>query len=204
MYLPTQFNLPQFAIEAMRENPFAALISNDDQGFPFATHLPLHLDPRGEKLFILGHCARANPQWKYLQSRPEALIIFTGPHAYMSPRVYPDLVRVPTWNYISVHVKAKARIIDDAETKDVLLKQLITDHESAYADQWRSLPDKYTQQMLSAIVGFELEVLDMQSKFKLNQHRPEAHAKMHEAYSKGNETEKELAKWMRRLQMKID
>ena len=58
--------------------------------------------------------------------------------------------------------------------------------------------------MLSAIVGFELEVLDMQSKFKLNQHRPEAHAKMHEAYSKGNETEKELAKWMRRLQMKID
>jgi transcriptional regulator len=122
----------------------------------------------------------------------------------MSPRVYPDLTRVPTWNYIAVHVKVRAKIIDEENTKDILLKQLIADHEPEYAAQWRSLPEKYTQQMLSAIVAFELEVLDIQSKFKLNQHRPEAHAKTYEIYKSGTDDEKSLAQWMRKIQLKVD
>ena len=204
MYLPIQFNNSQFAHDVIRDNPFASLISNDDAGFPFVTHLPLHLDLRGDERYILGHCARSNPHWKFLQTRPYALITFTGPHAYMSPRVYPDLTRVPTWNYIAVHVKVRAKIIDEENTKDILLKQLIADHEPEYAAQWRSLPEKYTQQMLSAIVAFELEVLDIQSKFKLNQHRPEAHAKTYEIYKSGTDDEKSLAQWMRKIQLKVD
>ncbi len=204
MYLPIQFNNSEYVRDLIRENPFASLISNDDEGFPFVTHLPLHLEERAEKLFILGHCARGNPHWKYLESRPMALVTFTGPQAYMSPRVYPDLIRVPTWNYIAVHLKVSAKIIDTENTKDVLLKQLIADHEAEYAAQWRGLPDKYTHQMLSAIVAFELEVIEVKSKFKINQHREEAHAKMFQSYSNGNEQERELAKWMRKLKMKIN
>ena len=204
MYLPQQFNNPQHALDVIRDFPFASLISNDDEGFPFVTHLPLHLDLRGDKVFILGHCARANPHWKYLQARPEALITFVGPQAYMSPRVYPDLIRVPTWNYITVHVKVRATLVSEENTKDALLKQLIADHEEAYAKQWRALPDTYTHQMLSAIVAFELEAFDIQSKFKINQHRQEAHAKMYEIYKAGNEQEVALAAWMRKLGMRID
>jgi transcriptional regulator len=204
MYLPNQFNDQQYILDVMRDHPFASLISNDQEGFPFVTHLPLHVDKRGESLFILGHCAKANPHWTYLELRPEALVTFTGPQAYMSPRVYPDLVRVPTWNYIAIHLRVRAKIVAEENTKDLLLKQLIADHEQAYAAQWRGLPDKYTTQMLGAIVGFELEVLDIQSKFKLNQHRPEAHSTMYQNYLKGNEQEQALAAWMRKLNMKID
>ncbi len=203
MYLPKQFDEPIFAQDLIRENPFASLISNDDDGFPYVTHLPLHLDIKGGELFIIGHCARANPHWKFMQQRPEVLITFLGPQAYMSPSVYPDLARVPTWNYVSVHIKAKAQLVDENHTKDVILKQLIADHEAIYADQWRALPDTYTTPMLSAIVAFEMRVLDIKSKIKLNQHRPEAHPKMYDIYSSGNEQEKSLANWMSRLGLKV-
>ena len=203
MYLPKQFDMPAFAPELMRENPFASLISNDDEGFPYVTHLPLHLEERNEELYIIGHCARVNPHWKYLKARPGALITFMGPHAYMSPSVYPDLVRVPTWNYLTVHVKVLERLVDENELKDSILKQLIADHESTYADQWRALPESYTKPMLSAIVAFELKVLEIKSKVKLNQHRPEAHVRMHEIYSNGGDHEKSLAAWMRKLGLKI-
>jgi transcriptional regulator len=85
--------------------------------------------------------------------------------------------------------------------KDALLKQLIADHEPAYADQWRALPDSYTEPMLNGIVAFEMKILDIQSKVKLNQHRKEAHAKMHDLYASGTVAEKELAAWMRKLGM---
>jgi len=122
-----------------------------------------------------------------------------GPQAYMSPAVYPDLIRVPTWSYVAVHVKAEVRILEGEEAKDALLKQLIADHEPAYAQQWRGLPETYTHPMMNAIVAFEMKMLEVQTKVKLNQHRPEAHAAMHAAYDAGNESEKALALWMRRL-----
>ena len=117
----------------------------------------------------------------------------------MSPAVYPDLIRVPTWSYVAVHVKAEVRILDGEEAKDALLKQLIADHEPAYAQQWRGLPETYTHPMMNAIMAFEMKMLEVQTKVKLNQHRPEAHAAMHAAYDAGNESEKALAHWMRRL-----
>jgi len=204
MYLPKQFNFPEHARNIIRENPFASLISNDDQGFPFVTHIPIKLiphasDPKQDSL--LGHVAKVNPHTSFLRSRPSVLLTFMGPQAYMSPAVYPDLVRVPTWSYVAVHVKAEVRILEGEEAKDAILKQLIADHEPPYAQQWRGLPETYTQPMLNAIVAFEMKVQDIQTKVKLNQHRPESHAAMHAAYKAGNESEKALALWMRRLGM---
>lgn len=200
MYLPKQFNQPQHAPAIMREHPFASLVTTDDAGFPFVTHLPLKLiEEEGRPVRLLGHCARGNPLWGYLQQRPLALACFMGPQAYMSPQVYPDLQRVPTWCYLAVQARVEARLLDGSEAKDALLKQLIADHEPTYAAQWRGLPEDYTHKMLQAIVAFDLRIVDLQCSVKLNQHRPEAHAAMHDAYSGGTAQEQALAGWMKRL-----
>ena len=201
MYLPPQFNSknPADAIDLMSAHPFASLISLDEAGVPFVTHLPLHLEQREGHLALLGHVAKANPHWRYLQARAQALVTFMGPHAYLSPRVYPDLTRVPTWNYLAVHCTVQATLIEDATAKDALLKKLIAHHEPAYAAQWRALGDEFAQKMLAGIVGFELRVTELQCKLKINQHRPESHASMTAMYASGNEHERALAAWMARL-----
>lgn len=202
MYMPPQFNAkdPAIALDLMRSHPFASLISNDDDGLPFVTHLPLVAEPReAGELVLLGHCAKPNPHWRYLQTRPKAVATFLGPHAYLSPSVYPDLARVPTWNYLSVHCTVEATLIEDAAAKDALLKKLIGDHEPAYAQQWRDLGEEFQLKMLAGIVGFELRVTSLQCKVKLNQHRRESHAAMHAMYSAGTPDEQALATWMDRL-----
>jgi len=199
LYLPAQFDRPEDAHGLMRGHPFASLVSVDDDGLPFVSHLPLHLqvDEKGARL--LGHCAKLNPHWRYLQARPAALATFMGPYAYMSPAVYPDIARVPTWNYLAVHAKVLARLIEADAAKDAVLKQLIADHEPAYAKRWRELPQEYTDKMLQGIVAFELQITQVQCKVKLNQHRPESHAAMFEAYDAGTAQEQALAVWMRQL-----
>jgi transcriptional regulator len=201
MYVPPQFNArdPALAATLIRENPFASLISCDDEGLPYVTHLPLHLEERPEGLVLLGHCARPNPHWRYLESRPKAVATFLGPHAYLSPKVYPDLQRVPSWNYVAVHCTVQARLIDEPLAKDRLLKKLIGDHEPPYAEQWRGLPEDFAHKLLAGIVAFELQVVDLQCKIKLNQHRPESHARMKSGYAAGNEQERALATWMERV-----
>ena len=199
MYLPPQFNQPDHALELIRSHPLASLISNDDDGFPFVSHLPMHVESDGAGWHLLGHCARANPHWNYLSQRPEALLVFHGPQAFMSTRVYPDLVRVPTWSYLAVHVKVRMHLVEGEAAKDLLLKQLIADHDAPYAQQWRGLPESYTQGMLKAIVAFKGAVLDVQCKIKLNQHRSEAHERMKADYAQGTEQERALSQWMVKL-----
>ena len=204
MYQPPHFKSTDRAIaaELIRANVFASLISSDDDGLPFVTHLPLHLEEaRGESFTLHGHCAKPNPHWRYLQARPTAVVTFLGPHAYLSPQVYPDLARVPSWNYLAVHCTVRARLVEEPDAKDALLKKLIGDHEPAYARQWRAMDPELAQKLLAGIVGFELEVLELQCKLKLNQHRPEAHAVMKATYAAGNENQRELALWMDRLGM---
>jgi transcriptional regulator len=201
MYMPPQFDSkdPAIAAELMREHAFASLVSNDDDGFPYVTHLPLHAEANGDGFTIWGHCAKPNPHWRYLQARPKALAVFMGPHAYMSPQVYPDLARVPTWNYLAVHCAVEARIIEDEAGKDGLLKKLIGDHEPAYAQQWIDLGLEYQRKMLAGIVGFELTVTSWQCKLKLNQHRKESHGAMRQRYASASPDERALAQWMDRL-----
>ncbi len=201
MYEPPQFKStdPAIAVELMRDYPLATLISNDDTGFPFVTHLPLHVEVEGDQFTLWGHCAKPNSHWRYLQARPAALAVFVGPHAYQSPRIYPDKARVPSWIYLAVHCKVEARLVEDALAKDRLLKKLIGDHEPPYAEQWRGLGEEFAHKMLAGIVGFELRVVEWQCKLKLNQHRPESHAALRAGYEVGNENERALAAWMDRL-----
>ena len=200
MYLPPQFATKDEAAahELIRTHPFASLTSTDDDGWPFVTPLPLHLLMDGGETLLLGHCAKPNPHWRYLAARPKAVVTFMGPHAYMTPRVYPDLARVPTWNYVMVHCTVEAKIVEPFDDKDRLLKHLIADHDPAYADQWRSLGEDYQYKMMNGIVAFELRVLAMQCKIKVNQHRSEAFDAMRAVYAAGNDNERALVPWMDR------
>ena len=107
-------------IQDMQSTIDAALAdaANDDAGLPFVTHLPLHLEEREGKFFLLGHCARLHPHWRFLQERPTALVTFLGPHAYQSPSIYPDLARVPSWNYLAVHCTV---VVPSADVKVYLV-----------------------------------------------------------------------------------
>jgi transcriptional regulator len=209
MYLPKQFHHtdPAIAQRIMREHPLASIVSVGADGFPVLSHIPMHwqtasLWPDGQQSdhgVLLGHCARANPQAQLLASQPQALVSFMGPQAYMSPGVYADKQRVPTWTYLAVQAKVQTRIIDPHEDRDRLLKCLIAEHEPAYAQQWRELPANYTGAMLNGIVAFEMQITDLQCAVKLNQHRPEAHVAMHAAYAQGTEQTQALARWMKDL-----
>ena len=201
MYLPSQFNdkNPQHAMQLMRAHPLATVISVDDSNLPFVSHLPLHLQERGDQWFLLGHCARANPHWRFMQTRPRVVVSFLGPHAYMSPAVYPDLVRVPTWNYVALSATVQASLLGESQDKEAVLKALIADYDPAYNQQWQDLGHDYQQKMLAGIVAFEFQVLDWHCKVKLNQHRPESHASLYANYCAGNPGEQELAQWMERI-----
>lgn len=203
MYQPPHFKSDDRALasELMRSHPLASLISCDDDGLPFVSHLPLHLEENGNALRLFGHCAKPNPHWRYLQARPTAVVSFLGPQAYLSPRIYPDLARVPSWNYLAVHCTVRAILIEGPDAKDALLKTLIADHEPAYEQQWRAMDPQLAQKLLAGIVGFELDVLELQCKLKLNQHRPESHAALKAMYEAGNDDQRELARWMTRLGM---
>lgn len=205
VYLPPHFQGRdvRLACQLMREHPLAMLLTTGDDGLPYVTHLPLVLEEReAGGLALLGHLARPNPQWRHLAATPRARIVFRGPHAYLSPTVYPDLARVPTWNYLAVHATVQAHLIDQPAEKDALLKRLIAQHEPAYAQQWRDLGDAFQQKMLAGIVGFEFTVVALETKLKLNQHRPESHQRLHATYSAGGEDARALAIWMDRLGLK--
>ena len=204
MYLPPQFSPKDAsaAADLIREHPFASLISTDEDGLPFVSHLPLHLErARASDLVLLGHCAKPNPHWRYLQARPQAVVTFLGPHAYMSPKVYPDLARVPTWNYLAVHCTVQATLIEDPTAKDALLKKLIGDHEPAYAAQWRGLGEDFAHKMLAGIVGFELAVTRAAVQAQAQPAPAGIACRMRERYASGNENERALARWMDRLGM---
>jgi transcriptional regulator len=166
------------------------------------SHIPLHLveaGGQGDDWMLLGHVAKPNPHWKYLVARPQALVTFMGPQAYMSPKVYPDLARVPTWNYLAVHARVTAQLVEEQGAKDRILKTLIADHEPPYKQQWIDLGQEYQHKMLAGIVAFELKITEIECKVKINQHRPEAQAKMLAMYEAGNVQEQALARWMQEL-----
>ena len=119
--------------------------------------------------------ARANPQWHDLVSEQEVLVIFQGPHAYISPSWYEVDLSVPTWNYTVVHAYGIPRLIEESEELYKLLKTLLETHEAQFENPWPfQLPDDYLQKMIRGIVGFEIEITRLEGKFKLSQNRTEA------------------------------
>ena len=174
MYLPEQFREtdPERIAAVIEGYPFATLITAPD-GVPFVSHLPL-LYQRGAGAHgrLLGHLARANPQWQHLASGREVLAVFQGPHAYVSPSWYSS-PGVPTWNYAAVHLRGSPRIVDDASELEALLAQITRIHESPMPSPWQpDLAGERRSRLLGMIVGFEIAVTDLQAKFKLSQNWP--------------------------------
>ena len=154
----------------VRAHNFATLVSAH-QGEIQVSHLPFLLDAEGTML--RAHMARANPQWRTFSPEREVLVIFHGPHHYVSPAWYAAHPSVPTWNYAMVHAQGRPTLIEDRERLAVLVRELVTRHEAASPEPWKmDLPPDYQDKMLSAIVGFEIEITRLDGKFKLSQNRP--------------------------------
>ena len=176
MYLPKSFHIEDRPeLQAfMRAYNFASLVTQH-AGAPFASHLPFMLDgERGPHGTLLAHMARANPQWRDFAAGGEVLVMFQGPHAYISPAWYETQPSVPTWNYAVVHAYGVARIVEDHATLHHMLEMLVDTHEAAFAQPWRmELPQDYLDKMIRAIVGFEIEITRLEGKLKLSQNRSE-------------------------------
>jgi transcriptional regulator len=154
----------------MRANPFAILVTTAE-GVPFATHLPLLVDESGEHVVVQGHMARANAHWKSMKESEESLVIFHGPHAYISPSLYEIQESVPTWNYAAVHVYGQPTLFSDEEFLKATLHRMITTFESSYLARWPELSEQYRSRMMKHIVGFEIRAKRLEAKFKLSQNR---------------------------------
>ena len=205
MYIP-KFNLVTdraTLLEAMRAYSFAILFSAppepDRTPPPVATHLPLVVKDEGEHGVIEGHFARANHHWQTLVGH-EVLIVFPGPHSYVSPSLYAESLSVPTWNYIAIHAYGTVQLVDGETEKTALLEGLIAQHEPAYLDQWRSLPNGFRRTMLAGIVGFRVHIARIEGKFKISQNRPEPDRRnVYAAHAAGTADQQALASWMARL-----
>ena len=199
MYIPSAFRADDRAAlyELIERHGFGTLVTVLD-GAPFATHLPFVLD-RGRGV-LLGHVARANPHWRAFDGAAEALVIFQGPHAYVSPSWYATAPAVPTWNYAAVHVYGVPRLLDEAELRD-LLDRLVSRYEAGRERPWTmDLPPDYLRKMLQAIIGFEVPIERIEGKFKLNQNRSsEDRAGVIAALSAGGAEERALAEFMARF-----
>ncbi|WPN47190.1 MULTISPECIES: FMN-binding negative transcriptional regulator [unclassified Pseudomonas] len=179
MYTPKAFAIDdlQEMQQQILDTRLALLVTHGEQGLQ-ASHLPLLLDAeQGPNGTLYGHFAKANPQWKELQSGAEALVIFAGADAYVSPGFYPGKAEngkvVPTWNYVAVHAYGSAEVFTDAERLLKLVSALTDRHEAGRAQPWKvaDAPVDYIEGMLRAIVGFALPVQRLEGKRKLSQNR---------------------------------
>jgi transcriptional regulator len=163
MYVPPHFAArdPDLAAEIIAKHGFATLVTTGDDG-PFASHVPLILDGRT----LLGHVARANPQGQQLERGP-VLAIFHGPHTYVSPRSYaPRVDNVPTWNYVVVHVRGRARVLSTDDTVGIVMRL------TAQYDPGVTIDPDAAQRLARALVGFAIDIDEIIPKLKLSQNRP--------------------------------
>ena len=205
MYIPKHFVQDDQALftEVMRAHSFALLISTQDNGEPFATHLPLIVRTENESTIIEGHMARGNPHWHFLQQNPKAMIVFSGPHAYVSPSLYESKESVPSWNYIAVHAYGRVTLVHDAESKHAAQQRLMAAIDHAYQEQFDALRPDYLQGMIHGIVAFEFAVERLEGKFKLSQNRPMADRRNVAAvFADGDTDQRAVASWMRRVSLK--
>ena len=178
MYVPRHFSQDHVPTlhGLMARYGFATLVTTRD-GAPFASHLPLLVDREcGEFGRLIGHMARANPQWRGFDGETEALAVFQGPHAYISPNWYESEQAVPSWNYAAVHAYGVPRIIEDHDAALAVLEALVAVHEGAGPAAWRidSQTADYRDSQIRGIVAFEIPITRLEGKFKLSQNKSEA------------------------------
>lgn len=174
IYIPKHFAEQDIGrLQALiRAENFGTLISSGTNGIE-VSHLPFLLD--AGRHVLRAHMARGNPQWQALASGAEVVVVFHGPHHYVSPAWYANRPSVPTWNYAVVHVQGRPRLIEDHGRLEAMVRELVEHHEAFSPAPWRmELPPDYQHKMLAGIVGFEIDISRMEGKFKLSQNRPAA------------------------------
>lgn len=179
MYMPEHFveTRPEELQRIVAENPLGTLVTHTSQGLD-ANHIPFEFDSgRGTMGILQAHVARANPVWKEVPDQSDVLVIFRGPHGYISPNWYPSKHeahrQVPTWNYEVVHAHGRLRVIDDQKFARGIVARLTRRHEAGEPRPWKmgDAPPDYVDQMLQMIVGIEVEVMRWECKRKLGQNR---------------------------------
>ena len=190
-------------IEAMKAYSFAILFgpqSTPESPAPLvATHLPLVVKDEGEHGLLEGHFAKANRHWQALAGH-ETLVVFPGPHSYVSPTFYVEQLSVPTWNYIAIHSYGTLELVEDAPGKEALLAGLIEANDPAYAERWHAMPDGFRRTMLAGIVGFRIPISRIEGKFKISQNRaPQERINVQATHAAGTADQQALAAWMERL-----
>jgi transcriptional regulator len=170
MYSPNYNRIEDRAqiLAFMREHNFPILVTGS--GPLRASHLPVVVEERGGTLVIDMHMARANPQWREF-SRDEVLVVFSGPHAYVSPRWYEEAERVPTWNYAAVHAYGVPRVVEDSNAKRLSQRRLVERLDREWLPKFDRLDAGYVERMLGAIVVFEIPVTRLETRWKLSQNR---------------------------------
>ncbi len=181
MYCPSLFaeDRPEVLHALMRKSPLATLVTSDSSG-PFASHVPmvLHAD-LGPKGVLRCHVARANGQWKTVESSPAVLAIFQGLNHYITPTWYPTKQEhgkvVPTWNYVAVHVRGRARLFDDPPALLEHLNELTNQQEQVFEKPWGvgDAPPDYIATLSRSIIGIEISIDAIEGKWKVSQNRPE-------------------------------
>jgi transcriptional regulator len=171
MYSPAYNQLDDRAelLAFMRANNFPVLVTGLG-GKLHASHLPAMVHEQGEGLVIDMHMARNNAQWgEFLDE--DALVIFTGPHAYISPRWYEQAERVPTWNYAAVHAYGVPQVVEDRKAKHASQRRLVQAMDPQWLPKFDALSEKYVTMMLEGIVNFQVPVTRIETRWKLSQNR---------------------------------
>ncbi|WP_039069702.1 FMN-binding negative transcriptional regulator [Staphylococcus shinii] len=171
MYIPKHYkeNDVQEIKAFMKEHQFVTIVSNED-GKPIATHVPINIHEKNEALYITGHFAKGNKQWETFNRATNILVIFQGPHAYISSTWYEE-EDVPTWNYQSVHAYGDSKILSESELIEDLT-YLLDKHEKHRTNgaTWGNMSEN-TRKQIKGIVGFEIEVKEIEAAYKLSQKR---------------------------------
>ncbi|MFL0372033.1 FMN-binding negative transcriptional regulator [Bacillus safensis] len=174
MYIPKYYKVTNIneIWDFVKENSFGTIVTTR-KGKPIATHLPLQLVQEGDTYFITGHIAYGNPQWRTFETSEDVLVMFQGPHAYISSSWYKQ-ENVPTWNYQAVHVYGTASILNEEELKQDLTS-LLQKYEKHRENPvlWDRLSPQLLGQELKGIVGFKIRVQEIQAANKLSQNRNE-------------------------------
>lgn len=171
MYIPKDFKIDDENIiyDIMEKNSFATVFSQH-KGRPYATHLPLTLNREEQVLY--GHFARSNPQWSDILNQ-EVLVIFQGPHSYISPSWYETDRAVPTWNYVSVHVYGQIEIVENEEVLIDSLRNMVKTYEKPTSSyNLEKIDARYIEGLSKGIVGFRIKFSSVEGKWKLSQNHP--------------------------------
>jgi transcriptional regulator len=168
MYIPSSFEVTdkEALFDFIEHNSFAVLFSQKDN-LPFATHLPFIVDRENQILY--SHMARVNPHWQDIDTN--VLIVFSGPHTYISPAWYEMNQAVPTWNYTAVHLYGTFRIIEEDKELTRILHDSVAFYESAFPEPWElnKVDPHFIENLSKGIVGFKIDITKMEGKWKLSQ-----------------------------------